>query len=306
MCLGLGEVCADGAVRGEFHAVCNTIHEEVFVSRRVKIEDIKIHNFYCVSVVIFCSERHRICSPFLSAHLNSHCSALKGSINRGALFYLQSLPSQSFSFCVKRANKRSWHSNTPNPVSFNHSLFFSPHTLLFTHFSLFHLTPIFLLYLYALNSAATLLPSLLAFYFFFSALVYLLFPAVTLCLSFSCLYTLIACLKNMTFFSTSPPLWSCVSLSCMISVSSPSLSLPAQLQSLHTFTPPSQHPALFHTARALAETHTPLSHSLHPPYTPTSPAHWRQRGRKRKRKGSIWLSKIADCHLVLTMHAYHL
>lgn len=107
VCLGLGEVCADGAVRGEFHAVCNTIHEEVFVSRRVKIEDIKIHNFYCVSVVIFCSERHRICSPFLSAHLNSHCSALKGSINRGALFYLQSLPSQSFSFCVKRANKRS-------------------------------------------------------------------------------------------------------------------------------------------------------------------------------------------------------
>lgn len=144
------------------------------------------------------------------------------------------------------------------------------------------------------------------FIFFFSALVYLLFPAVTLCLSFSCLYTLIACLKNMTFFSTLPPLWSCVSLSCMISVSSPSLSLPAQLQSLHTFTPPSQHPALFHTARALAETHTPLSHSLHPPYTPTSPAHWRQRGRKRKRKGSIWLSKIADCHLVLTMHAYHL
>lgn len=101
VCLGLGEVCADGAVRGEFYAVCNTIHEAEFVSRRVKIEDIKIDSFYCVSVVIFCSERHRICSPFLSAHLSSHCSALKGSINRGALFYLQSLPSQSFSFCVK-------------------------------------------------------------------------------------------------------------------------------------------------------------------------------------------------------------
>lgn len=158
MCLGLGEVCADGAVRGEFHAVCNTIHEEVFVSRRVKIEDIKIHNFYCVSVVIFCSERHRICSPFLSAHLNSHCSALKGSINRGALFYLQSLPSQSFSFCVKRANKRSWHSNTPNPVSFNHSLFFfllilyclpislCSISLLFSYYTYMHLTQLPLSY----------------------------------------------------------------------------------------------------------------------------------------------------------------
>lgn len=125
VCLGLGEVCADGAVRGEFYAVCNTIHEAVFVSRRGKIEDIKIHSFYCVSVVIFCSERHRICSPFLSAHLNSHCSALKGSINRGALFYLQSLPSQSLSFCVKRANKKFLTFKTLQTLFPSTTLFFS-------------------------------------------------------------------------------------------------------------------------------------------------------------------------------------
>lgn len=42
---------------------------------------------------------------FLRAHLDSPFSALKGSINRGALLYLPSLPSKSFFFGVKKANK---------------------------------------------------------------------------------------------------------------------------------------------------------------------------------------------------------
>lgn len=39
---------------------------------------------------------------FLSAHLNSHFSTLKGSINIGALVYLLSLPSRSFLLLCKK------------------------------------------------------------------------------------------------------------------------------------------------------------------------------------------------------------
>lgn len=75
--------------------------------------------------------------------------------------------------------------------------------------------------------------------------------------------------------------------------------LSTQLQSHHSLThPASLHPAPFHTAQGLAETHTPLSPSLRPPYTPTSPAHRGQRGRKRKRKSFICQSEITDCHLL--------
>lgn len=68
---------------------------------------------------------------------------------------------------------------------------------------------------------------------------------------------------------------------------------------------PFLHPAPFYTAQGLAETHTPLSPSLRLPHTPTSPAHGRKRGRKRKRKSCICLSEIKDCHLALTMYAHH-
>lgn len=88
---------------------------------------------------------------------------------------------------------------------------------------------------------------------------------------------------------------------------SPILPLSAQLQTHQTNTPPSLHPAPFHTALGLAETHTPLSPSLRPPYTPYQPGARRTaRRRKRNRKSCVCPPETAaDCHLALTMYTHH-
>lgn len=69
--------------------------------------------------VFSAAERHRILSEsLLSAHLNSHVSTLKGSINRRAFLYLPSLPTKSFSFVPKRLTEGNSDIQTlPTPVS---------------------------------------------------------------------------------------------------------------------------------------------------------------------------------------------
>lgn len=94
-------------------------------------------------------------------------------------------------------------------------------------------------------------------------------------------------------------------LALRISSPSPTLSISAGPYSHFSHTPLPCTPPLFHTAQGLAETHTPLSPSLHPPHTPISPAHRGPRGRKSKRKSSICLSESTDGHLALTMYADH-
>ena len=110
---------------------------------------------------------------------------------------------------------------------------------------------------------------------------------------------------------------------CMISVFQevfhPRLSLSTQLQSepphshihthIHTpFPAPRPLPYCSGPGKKKRNTHTPspASQPPPPPYTPTSPAHRGQRGKKEeKEKSSICLSEITDCHLALTMYAYH-
>lgn len=110
---------------------------------------------------------------------------------------------------------------------------------------------------------------------------------------------LVAWLKNTFFFSAFPAPGSFV-CPCMIGVVQevfhPLLSLSTQLQSLHSRTPPFLHPAHFHTAQGLAETHTPLYPSLRPSYSYQPGT---QRTERKKEKEELQLS-VRDYSLPLS------
>lgn len=61
----------------------------MLISRLLKIKGLEVDNVRRG----FLQQKDRVVSgSFLSAHQNSHFLTLKGSINRGALLYLPSLP----------------------------------------------------------------------------------------------------------------------------------------------------------------------------------------------------------------------
>lgn len=106
---------------------------------------------------------------FLRAHLDSHFSALKGSINRGALLYLPSLPTKSFfHFCVKKKKK----ANKREPLTFRHSQIVFPPALSLLYASYFVLLPvspfhliIYYTYMYLTGSSCHSLPPLSPLFF---------------------------------------------------------------------------------------------------------------------------------------------
>lgn len=145
------------------------------------------------------AKRRRILSgSFLRAHPDSHFSALKGSINRGALLYLPSLPTMSFFLCVKKKRLTKDASDIQTLPNRSLSLLHTSLPIRFVPFlpvSLF----LYLLYIYAPNwiKLSLFSPSVLpALCFIFHAS-----PSLSPALPFHVSHSLIKCLKILIFFS---------------------------------------------------------------------------------------------------------
>lgn len=212
----------------------------------------------------------------------------------------------------KKTHKRYlWHSNTPKSSTLSVSLCQYLLNALSIYLFLYSVPFLFIYntFIHLTGSSSCHSPTLL------SALLTPCFisrsqSSLSVALLFMFSHSLITCQKNVIFFSTSSASGSFVRpfLARLMSYKRYfipfSLFLPSYTATTLSHPLPSTPPPSI-LLRAWQKTHTPLSPSLRPPYNPTSPAHWGQRRRKRKRKSSICLSEITDCHLGLTMSTYH-